>query len=291
MTWQYNPFSNQLEWVSDYSPPPQMGPQQPPAPTGQEQVGGALGNLAGLYGASKLPGLVGGTEAVAAAAPALSGATGATLAAAPTALGAASAPAAALPSLTASLAPSGAAGVGSAAAPAAGLSWGAIAAPVAAVAGPLLAGKFIHKAFFKDKPERAYNADEVAQDMPGEFNKLATQVKGYENLGTEQRKELLNALHDNKLLVLPGSARIENGEKVTADRAPEYINWSRYLRDPQTRHGGRDSYDHNDRWYSPVGKQPTEDEINKAYWLKDGKRQELLSALAAIKKAEGSGNA
>jgi hypothetical protein len=147
----------------------------------------------------------------------------------------------------------------------------------------------VDKYFFGQKPKRQFDVNEVIQDMPGQFNKLGTQVKNYENLSTEGRTKLINALHDSKLLALPGHAEIVDGQAVTKERSPEYINWSRWLRDP--RGGSEAANDRTSRWYSPVGKQPTADEINSAHWLKDSKRQELLNALAAVKTAEDEANA
>lgn len=285
--YKYDPYTNELVWVP-YNPTPQMGPQEPQQPQAAgvaNQAAGLAGQAAGMYGMGQLLG--GGGAAVAPVA---------------TSMGAMSAPSMAMPALTMMGAPSavgagsaGAAGAGAigagstaGAGAGAGLTLGSIAAPVAAVAGPILLGKLIDKTFFGQKPKRQYNVDEVAQDLPG-FNKLATQVKGYQNLELGKKKELLNALHGAKLLALPGNARIENGQAITEKRTPEYINWSRYLRDP--RGGSEAANDRTSRWYNPVGQQPSEDDINKAYWLKDSKRKELLGALAAIKQAEGSTNA
>lgn len=285
MSWKINVMTGQTYWEDDFSPPPQMGPQQSQSAGIANKLGGLAGTAGGGYLATNLFGPT--AAAGAAAAPA-----GATIAGGSTLLGATSTPSALLPSLTSAAAPSAAAGIApTAAAPAAGagMGLGALASGAAAVAAPLIFGSMVDKMFFGQKPKRQFDVNEVIQDMPGQFNKLGTQVKNYENLSTEGRTKLINALHDSKLLALPGHAEIVDGQAITKERSPEYINWSRWLRDP--RGGSEAANDRTSRWYNPVGKQPTEEEINSAHWLKDSKRQELLNALAAVKTAEDEANA
>jgi hypothetical protein len=283
---QYNPFSNEIEYIPTYDDMPQQ--QQQAGGGGPIGAAGTVaGALAAKYGAAKLGGALGfgsaaaapvATTVGAAAAPSMSlGALAPMMPGGGAALGASSA-AAGTGAATAGA--TGAAGAGSAGA---GLG---MLGTTAALAAPIVLGSLANKYLFADKPKRVFNADEIAVDKEGEFNKLNTQVQGYENLSTDGRKKLLTALADNRLLALPGYAN-EQGE--TQKRGAEFINWARLLRDPRQGGGADDggANDRNSRWYSNVDQQPTEEDINKAYWLKDSAKQRLLNALSAVQTAQG----
>lgn len=190
----------------------------------------------------------------------------------------ASAPSMMLPGYGAAIAPSATGATGGAAAGAGMSTLGTAASGAAAVAAPLVLGSLIDKLFFKEKPKRAFNAEEVATDIEGNtLNHLNRQIPGYKDMSLEARKPLLEDLYKSQVLVLPGYG---DKEGVTQKRTPEYLNFARFMRRP-----GEDmSRDGGSKWYDAAsGVLPTEDEINKAHWLKDSKKQDLLGALAAIK--------
>lgn len=287
---QYNPWTNEVEMIPYYEE--QQQAQQQQGGGGIAGLAAAVGGgIAGKYGAAKLGSALGlgSTAAVSPVATSI----GATAAAPSMSLGAL---APMMPGGGAALGASGAAaGTGAAGASTAGAAGAGagtagaglgVLGTTAALAAPIIFGSLANKYLFADKPKRVFNADEIAVDKEGDFNKLNTQVKGYENLSTDGRKKLLTALADNRLLALPGYAN-EQGE--TQKRGSEFINWARLLRDPRQGGGADDggANDRNSRWYSNVGQQPTEEDINKAYWLKDSAKQRLLSALAAVQTAEG----
>lgn len=277
MAFQYNPWTNDLEYVPDMVPPQQLPiPQQQSA--GQNvagAIGGIAGTGAGVYGVNALTEALAGAPLAAEAATGLgaAGAGAGTIAASGTQLGAA-APTLLAPSIGAT----SAAASPAVAAPAGLTGWGSVAAPVAAIAGPLITGKLIESTFFKQKPKREFNASEVAQDMgPGHRNLLANQIKGYDQLGQAGREKLLTALHDNKVLALAGAG---NSDGTTAERKPEYISWGKYLTNP--RESTSSNRRNNKYYYAGGAAVPTADEINNAHWLNDDRKSQLLDVLNAI---------
>lgn len=141
-----------------------------------------------------------------------------------------------------------------------------------------------HTPFGRDQTRRPYNPDEIAVDMPDKLSLLGRQLEGWANLDLEGRKQLLDVAHDARLLAIPGRGKHdEEGNIVTKTRSPEYLNWSRYMRNPATR------LDHNSKWYrGNAADVPTEQEIQGAYWLTNDKREELLRALRAMNAIQAS---
>lgn len=289
---QYNPFTNEIDYVPYYEAP-EMGAQQPGAAGGGGLMGlaGTVGGgMAGKYAAGKLAGALGIGGAATGAGAVAPIATSAGAIAAPSMSLGALAPmlpgggAAALGAGSAGAAGAGAAGAAGGVAPTAGIGGMGALGIAAGVASPIILGKLAEKYFMKDRPSRVFNADEVAVDNPNDYNKLNAQVKGYENLGLESRKKLLTALSENKMLSLPGYAT-EEGQ--TVKRHSEYVPWGKLMSKPG------DKWKEGNLSFAPQsgpgshGYQPTEEEIGKAYWLKDSAKQRLFNALAAIKDAEG----
>lgn len=155
-------------------------------------------------------------------------------------------------------------------------------APALSTAAVIAMPFVLNKIFGGKGIQRPWNVNEVAEDMPGKRSRLAAQIDGYQGASREQRIPLLNKLHDAGLLALSGRGKVENGQLKTATRIPEYLSWGRFLSNP----GGSGGMDvsqqraQSDRWMTGA---PSEDEIKRAYWLKESKRNELLSALAQMK--------
>jgi len=285
MGYQYDPFANDFVYVPDY---PQADVYMPQQPGMGAKIGGAAASIAGtgagVYGANALAEALGGAPAAATALH--GGGTAAGISAlAPSAanIGAASAPTASLGAASAS-APA-AAGTGTFG------SLGSIAAPIAAVAGPLLAGKLIESTFFKQKPKRPYNPEEVVQDFQGPkplYNTLSNQIKGWDKMGKDTRLKLVDALHGAQILGLRGEGKSVDGELQTANRLPEGIDWDRYLTNrsqPSARRFNRDYSSSQGNVFNPTI-QPTENQISGALWLKKDKRNQLQDVLSQIKAAE-----
>lgn len=283
MRLRYNPATMELEWANDpyeaqYDLVQQLEAARPKAPGAAQKLGSAAGSVAGLYAGSKIF----GTGAAAAGEGPVAPVS--------TMLGASAAPQTALPSLSL-MGGEGAASAAAAPSAAAAADAGILGAPSAAgaalngaiaVGAPLLLGSLIDKTFFKQKPKRQYNAQEIAQDRPDVFNKLGYQIKGWDKADSGRRIEALNKLHDAKVLAMPGYAD-EQGN--TKKRGQEYISWAKWLVPPSERNNmGRDGSGYR---YTKIDYKPTEQEINQAVWLSKDKRQSLLDALTAMNSLGG----
>lgn len=256
----------------NWRPKPMVAPQ-----TAQVPQGGGLGKSA--IGAAIKAGLAGGGGAAVAPMATALPATGA-FAAGPSMM---------LPALTPMLpgaatggaAATGAATAGTAAAPAAAGygTLGTIGAGAAAVAAPIIFGKAIDKYFFKDKPDRKFNMEELLTPDVDNRSRIGAFIPGYDNLNTDIKSKLLNTLHENETLFLPGHASKE-GE--TRRRVGEDIVF-RALRGKM----GGDPYDRNADINRP-GWLPDEEKVRNLVGITEDARTRYLNSIAAIKAARAA---
>lgn len=108
------------------------------------------------------------------------------------------------------------AAVGSSAAPS--LTFGSIAAPVAAVLGPLIAGKLIEKTFFKQKPTRPFVPEEGVNSAY-----MEKKLPGFKSLAPAAQVSLINEAHNKGVYVVPGAGKIEDGKLVSKELFPTYV--------------------------------------------------------------------
>ncbi len=240
------------------------------------QIGGTLGELGGTYAATQTPGWLGMGGASAGAGAATGAGAVSTVA-----------PSVAAPSMTLpSLAPMTA----GASAPVASSSAALSAAPLSTVALPLAAGvgaAYLLHNYLKGKqrPKLKYNADEAIADGDyGERNPLRAtlgkQVKGWESKSLEEKKAITDKA--NELGIYSAIKGEQEGDYTKATPGSSYLNWGQLMEKPRSmRAGMEDSRSWGEKREARTSA-PTEDEINKAYWLKSDRKKELIDLLKSV---------
>ncbi len=176
--------------------------------------------------------------------------------------------------ITASAAPVPAAGLTGA-----GSTIGSALGTGAILASPIILGTILDRTLFKSKPKRVFNPEEIASDMSGKRSYLNEQVGGWKGASAEERSKFLNDIHNTVggagLIAMPGYADKEGN---TQKRGAEFLNFARYLQDPNDRNNRMS------KWYNGASAGlPTEEDINGANHLTNAKKDELRRALALAK--------
>jgi hypothetical protein len=254
----------------NWRPKPIVAPASMQAPQGggigDAIKGAAVKKIAGLAGASAAP-------SIAPMATAL-----------PTTGAFAAGPSMMLPAMT-PMAPSAASTAAAAAPAAAGYgTLGTIGAGAAAVAAPIVFGSLVDKYFFKDKPDRKFNVEELLKNDVDNVGRIGAKVQGYDTLATDAKTKLLNALQANKTLVMPGYATKE-GETVR--RVGEDINWGPLRRLLSDKTQDDKFHGYNSSWV-PEEQDVLNLRVNKR--INQDLTDRYINTIRALKEA-GGGNA